>query len=115
MRDQGLVRVVTSRGLAAGIINCMIGAGIFAVPSELARSAGVYAPIAFAVCAIAMGSIALCWAEGGSRIPTSGGAYGYIEIAFGPCIGYIAGTLLWFSNALAAGGLSAALADVIAS
>ena len=115
MRDQGLVRVVNSRGLAANIINCMIGAGIFAVPAELAASAGVYAPIAFIVCAIAMGAVTLCWAEGGSRVPTSGGAYGYIEIAFGPCVGYIAGTTLWFSNALASGGLAAALADIVAS
>ena len=60
MRDQGLVRVVTSRGLAASIINCLIGAGIFAVPSDLAASAGVYAPIAFVVCAIAIGSVAIC-------------------------------------------------------
>jgi amino acid transporter len=114
-RDTGLVRVVTSRGLAASLINCIIGAGIFAVPAELANSAGVYAPVAFVVCAIAIGSVAICWAEGGSRIPTSGGAYGYIETAFGPCIGYIAGTILWFSNALSSGGIAAALADVIAS
>ena len=114
-RDTGLVRVVTSRGLAASLINCIIGAGIFAVPAELANSAGVYAPVAFVVCAIAIGSVAICWAEGGSRIPTSGGAYGYIETAFGPCVGYIAGTILWFSNALSSGGIAAALADVIAS
>ncbi len=115
MRDQGLVRVVSARGLAAGLINCIIGAGIFAVPAELAASAGVYAPLAFVVCAIAMGSVAICWAEGGSRIPTSGGAYGYIETAFGPFVGYISGTILWFSNALSSGGLAAALADVVAS
>ena len=114
-RDTGLVRVVTSRGLAASLINCIIGAGIFAVPAELANSAGVYAPVAFIVCAVAIGSIAICWAEGGSRIPTSGGAYGYIETAFGPCAGYIAGTILWFSNALSSGGIAAALADIIAS
>jgi amino acid transporter len=52
--------------------------------------------IAFVVCAIAIGSVAICWAEGGSRIPTSGGPYGYIETAFGPLAGYIAGTILWF-------------------
>ena len=115
MRDQGLVRVVTSRGLAASIINCLIGAGIFAVPSDLAASAGVYAPIAFVVCAIAIGSVAICWAEGGSRIPTSGGPYGYIETAFGPLAGYIAGTILWFSNALGSAGIAAALANIVAT
>ncbi len=57
----------------------VVGAGIFAVPASLAASIGPYAPIAFVVCAIAIGSIAICFAEGGSRVPTSGGAYGYVE------------------------------------
>lgn len=114
-RDQGLVRAVGPWGLAASIVNMVVGAGIFAVPAALAASVGQYAPVAFLVCAIAVGSIALCFAEGGSRVPTSGGAYGYIETAFGPMAGYVAGTLLWFSDLLACGGIAAALGDVAAS
>jgi amino acid transporter len=74
---------------------------------------GPYAPLGFLICAIAIGSVAICFAEGGSRMPTSGGAYGYVEAAFGPLAGYIAGTLLWFGDALACGGVAAALADVV--
>jgi len=111
-RDAGLVRAVGTWGLAASIVNIVIGAGIFAVPSALAGSIGIYARLAFLVCAVAIGSIAICFAEGGSRMPTSGGAYGYIEAAFGPRTGYIAGTLLWFSDALGCGGVAAAFADV---
>ncbi len=114
-RDAGLVRAVGPWALAASIVNTIVGAGIFAVPAALAASVGPHAPIAFVVCAIAMGSIAICFAEGGSRVPTSGGAYGYIETAFGPRAAYIAGTLLWFSDLLACGGVAAALADVAAS
>lgn len=114
-RDKGLVRAVTSWGLAATIINTVIGAGIFAVPADLAKSVGVYAPFAFLICAVAIGAVAICWAEGGSRVPTSGGAYGYIETAFGPFVAYIAGTLLWFGNALGNGGVTAALAAIVAS
>ncbi len=114
-RDTGLVRAVGPWSLAAGIVNIIVGAGIFAVPGVLAKSVGVYAPLAFLVCAAAIGAIALCFAEAGSRVPTSGGAYGYIEAAFGPFTGYVAGTLLCFSNVLACGGVVAALADVIAS
>ena len=114
-RDEGLVRAVGTWGLTASIVNIVIGAGIFAVPGALAGAMGSYAPLAFLVCGIAIGSIAICFAEGGSRMPTSGGAYGYIEAAFGPRTGYIAGTLLWFSDALACGSVSAALADVGAS
>ena len=114
-RDAGLVRSVGTWGLAASIFNIVVGAGIFAVPAALAASLGPYAPAAFLVCAIAIGSVAICFAEGGSRIPTSGGAYGYIEAAFGPLVGYVAGTLFWFADALACGGIAAAFADVVAS
>jgi amino acid transporter len=101
--------------LAASIVNVVVGAGIFAVPAALAASIGPYAPIAFLVCAIAVGSIAICFAEGGSRVATSGGAYGCVEAAFGPLAGYVAGTMLWFSDLLACGGVAAALAAVAAS
>jgi APA family basic amino acid/polyamine antiporter len=114
-RDEGLVRAVGPWGLAASIVNMVVGAGIFAVPASLAASVGPYAPIAFVVCAIAIGSIAICFAEGGSRVPTSGGAYGYVEVAFGPLVAYATGTLLWFSDLLACGGVAAALSDVVSS
>ncbi len=109
------MRAVGPWGLAANIINIVVGASIFAVPAALAASVGVLAPLAFLGCAVAIGAVAICFAEGGSRVPTSGGAYGYIEAAFGPLCGYIAGTLLWFSSALASGGIAAALADTAVS
>jgi amino acid transporter len=114
-RDAGLVRAMGQWGLAANLVSTIIGAGIFAVPGALAASIGPYAPLAFLVCGIAIASIAVCLAEGGSRIPTSGGIYGYIDAAFGPLAGYIAGTLLWLSDVLACGGIAAALADACVS
>ena len=92
-----------------------MGAGIFAVPAALAANVGPYAPLAFLVCAGVITSVAICFAEGGSRLPTSGGAYGYVNAAFGPFTGYVAGTTLWFSNTLACGGIAAALADLAGS
>jgi APA family basic amino acid/polyamine antiporter len=114
-RDAGLVRAVGPWALAASIINMIVGAGIFAVPGALAASIGPYAPLAFLVCAVAVGAVAICFAEGGSRVPTSGGAYGYIEASFGPLAGYVAGTLLWLGDVLACGGVAAALADAAVS
>jgi APA family basic amino acid/polyamine antiporter len=112
-RDAGLLRTVGTWGFAASTINAVIGASIFVVPATLAASLGYFAPIAVLACAIAIGSIAICFAEGGSRVPTSGGAYGYIEAAFGPMAGYVSGTALWFSNLLASSGIAAALADTV--
>jgi len=114
-RDSGLVRAVGPWGLAANTLCMIIGAGIFAVPGALAACMGPYAPLAFVVCGVGIGAVALCWAEGGSRMPTSGGAYGYIEAAFGPLTGYVAGTLLWVGDVLASGAVAAALADAAAS
>jgi len=115
LRDTGLVRALGTWGLAANIVNIVIGAGIFALPSALAAALGPYAPLAILACAVAVGAVAICFAEGGSRIPTSGGVYGCIEAALGPLAGYVAGTVLWVSDALACGGVAAALADVAAS
>ncbi|HEY3783780.1 MAG TPA: amino acid permease [Steroidobacteraceae bacterium] len=114
-RDVGLVRAVGPWGLSASIISMMIGAGIFAVPSGLAASLGSYAPLAFIACSLGIGAVGICCAEGGSRIPTSGGIYGYIEASLGPLAGYISGTLLWVGDVLAVGGVAAALGDVAAS
>ena len=114
-RDAGLVRAVGPLGLAASTVSMMIGAGIFAVPGALATSLGPYAPLAFLACAVGIGAVAICCAEGGSRMPTSGGIYGYIEAAMGPLPGYVAGTLLWVGDILAVASVAAALADVAAS
>ena len=91
-RDAGLIRSVGPWGLAASIVSMVVGASIFVVPAALAANVGPYAPLAILGCAIAVGCVAICFAEGGSRIPSSGGAYGYIEAAFGPLAGYAAGT-----------------------
>src|SRR6266404_3626710 len=84
-------------------------------PWALAACVGPYAPFAFLACGFAVGAVAICFAEGGSRVPTSGGVYGVIQAAFGPLAGYVSGTLLWVCCVLACGAVTAALADVIAS
>jgi amino acid transporter len=114
-RDAGLVRALGPWPLAASIVSMIVGAGIFAVPGPLAASVGPYAPLAFLACGVGIGSVAICFAEGGSRNPTSGGVYGYIETTFGPLVGYVTGMLLWIGCVLACGGVAAALADIAAS
>ena len=66
--------------------------------------------------AIVIGSVAVCFAEGGSRLATSGGPYGYIEFALGPLAGFVAGNLLWLGDVLACGderGLRSPLCDAV--
>src|SRR5262245_10471724 len=113
-RDRGLVQVVGPLGLAANVINIVIGAGIFVLPATIASVIGPAAPLVYVASAIAMGAIALCFAEAGSRVPTSGGPYGYAEAAFGPLVGFVMGGFVGLSAVLAAAGIAAALMDVLA-
>jgi len=114
-RDAGLIRAMGPWAVAAGAISMIVGAGIFAVPAALAASIGWYAPFAFLACGFAVGAVAICFAEGCSRLPTSGGIYGLIAATFGPLAAFVAGSLLWVACVLACGGVAAALADVVCS
>jgi amino acid transporter len=93
--EAALVRAIGVRGLAAGIFNVTIGGGIFVLPAIVAGDLGAAAPIAYVVCAVAMGLIVVCFAEAGSRVSLTGGPYAYVEVAFGPFVGFLAGVLLW--------------------
>jgi amino acid transporter len=112
-RDHGLVRGIGAMGMAANIVNGVVGAGIFTLPAAVALSAGAAAPAAYIICALVMAAVVVCFAEAGSRVPTSGGVYGTAEAAFGPATAFVAGMLLLVSDVLASGGIAAALADMI--
>lgn len=114
-RDQGLIRALGPWSLAAGIFSMIVGAGIFTTPAALAQALGGWAPLAILGCALAVGAVAICCAEGGSRIPTSGGIYGYVEVAYGPLAGFLCGMLLLVGDVLACGGVAAALGSIIAT
>ena len=93
--EASLVRSIGTFGLAASIVNVTIGGGIFRLPADMAATLGPTAPIAYLLCAVAMGLIVLCMAEAGSRVSLTGGPYAYVEVAFGPFLGFLAGFLLW--------------------
>jgi APA family basic amino acid/polyamine antiporter len=114
-RDDGLIRGIGTAGLTANIVNGVVGAGIFTLPAAVALAAGALAPLAYLLCAVIMAGVVICFAEAGSRVPTSGGAYGTVEAAFGPAAGFVTGMLLIVSDVLASGGLASALADMLGS
>jgi basic amino acid/polyamine antiporter, APA family len=93
--ESSLRRSIGTLALAASIVNITIGAGIFRLPADMAATLGATAPLAYLLCAIAMGLIVLCMAEAGSRVSLTGGPYAYAEVAFGPFVGFLAGFLLW--------------------
>lgn len=114
--SEGLTRAIGTRGLALNIVNLVVGGGIFVLPGVLAAGLGPAAVIAYAVCAVAVALVFLCFAEAGSRVSRSGGAYAYIETAFGPFAGYISSLLLWFGwDVLSEAAISVALVDTVAA
>jgi amino acid transporter len=112
-RDDGLRRSIGPWALAAAIVNGVVGAGIFSLPASMAAAAGGLAPLAYLLCALAMGMVVICFAEAGSRMPTSGGVYGYVTDAFGPLAGFLCGIMTWTASVLACGGIASAFAATL--
>ena len=110
-----LLRAVGVWALAASIFNLTVGGGIFRLPSSVAGMLGAAAPLAYLVCAVAMGLIVLCFAEAGSRISRTGGPYAYVEVVFGPFVGFLAGVLLWLSGTMAMASVATAFASTLAA
>ena len=103
--ERQLVRAVGVIALAAGIVNVTIGGGIFRLPAGAAGALGTAAPFAYLACAVVMALVVLCFAEAGSRVSLTGGLYAYVEVAFGPFVGFLTGVMLY-------GGITAAFSAV---
>ena len=112
--ERGLVRAIGVRGLTASIVNVTIGAGIFVLPALVARDLGSAAPLAYLACSVAMTFIVASFAMAGSRVSLTGGIYAYVEVAFGPLIGFLTGFLVWLACLLAAASVASALAASVA-
>ncbi len=108
---EGLKRVVGVSGLALGIVNGIIGAGIFALPAMVGIAMGAFGIFNYIFCGIMLAAIMLCYAEAGSRVTCSGGSYAYVEAAFGSFPGFIINWLFFFGWGILG---SAALMNIIA-
>lgn len=95
---EGLIRGIRRWDFVALVINAIIGAGIFGLPSKVFGSLGSYSLLAFAVCALVVTLIILCFAEVGSRFDATGGPYLYAREAFGSIVGFEVGWLLWLAR-----------------
>ncbi|HFI0861246.1 TPA: amino acid permease [Streptococcus suis] len=100
-------------------IGSMVGTGIFTVTGlAAAQYAGPALIISIVIAAISVGLTALFYAEFASRIPTNGGAYGYLYTVFGEFPAWIAGwlTIMEFLTAVSsvASGWGAYLKGLLA-
>jgi len=111
--ERGLTRAIGVWGLAAAIFNTTVGGGIFRLPGSVTELIGPSAPFVYVICAVAMGLIALCFAEAGSRVSMTGGPYAYVELVCGPYAGFMSGVLLWLLGTTAVASVSSAYAGFI--
>jgi APA family basic amino acid/polyamine antiporter len=99
--DADLVRGIRRWDLVAIVINGIIGAGIFGLPSKVYSLIGTYSLIAFVVCALVVALIILCFAEVSSRFDETGGPYLYAREAFQPAVAFEIGWLIWLARVTA--------------
>ncbi|HEV8591249.1 MAG TPA: APC family permease [Pyrinomonadaceae bacterium] len=95
MNEPKLVRGIGRWDFTAIVINTIIGAGIFGLPSKVYAQIGSYSLIAFVACALIIGLVTVCYAEVSSRFSATGGPYLYAKEAFGPVVGFEVGWLYW--------------------
>jgi APA family basic amino acid/polyamine antiporter len=109
--NEGLRREIGVWGLVANSINIIVGAGIFILPVIIAERLGTESIWAYLICGLLMILIMLCFVEAGTNIIRTGGAYSYIEDAFGKYAGFLTTNVFIFgaavmANAAVANGLA---------
>jgi len=102
----GLVRTIGRWSLAALMLNTMIGASIFGVPSLIAGYLGKYSQIGYLAAFAGVAVIAACLAEVASYFQEAGGPYLYTREAFGSFAAIQIGWLTWFSRVTACSGVA---------
>lgn len=75
----------------------MLPSGLFVLPGLAAAKTGPSIWLAYLLAGFCVLPAAISQAELATALPTSGGAYVYIERAFGPILGTISGLGLWIS------------------
>ena len=93
-----LVRGIGFFGIAILVLNAMIGAGIFALPTSVAATAGDSSPWLFLIVGLLVITVVLTFAELSSYFQRSGGPVLYTTTAFGPLVGFSTGWMLYVSR-----------------
>ncbi len=95
------------------VVNGMVGAGIFGLPSGAAKLAGEFSPVVFVLCALLILPVLLCFAELASYFRSTGGPVRYATEAFGPFLGFQAGWIFYVARAIAFSANSVLMVDSI--
>jgi len=92
------VRAIGRWSLVALTINCILGSGIFGLPSQIAHLLGRRSPWVVLLAGGAMAVVVLCYAEVSSQFSQTGGTYIYCREAFGRFAGLQVGWMMMLSR-----------------
>lgn len=84
------------------MVNCIIGSGIFGLPSTISGLLGNASPWAWVFAAAGTALVMACFAEVSSRFDQTGGIYLYTRTAFGRTTGIAVAWLGWLTRLTAA-------------
>ena len=112
-RQEQLPRSLGAWAIWLLVVNGMIGAGIFGLPSGAVAAAGAFSPVVYLLCALLILPVLLCFAELASYFRNTGGPIRYATEAFGPFLGFQAGWLFYVARAIAFSANSVLLVDSI--
>jgi len=112
--EEKLPRNLGLWGIWMLVVNGLIGAGIFGLPSGAAALAGEYSVLVYVFCALLILPIILCFAELGSYFRGTGGPIRYGTLAFGPFIGFQGGWLYYLARLISFSANTVLLTDSIA-
>lgn len=99
--DEPLSRQFSVVALWLLVINGIIGAGIFGIPSRAAELLGDYSPLGFLLCGLLMTPIMLCFGEVSSYFRGTGGPILYTGTAFGRMVGFQTGWTFYVARMMA--------------
>ena len=112
--EEKLPRNLGLWGIWMLVVNGLIGAGIFGLPSGAAALAGEYSVLVYAFCGLLILPIILCFAELGSYFRGTGGPIRYGTLAFGPFVGFQGGWLYYLARLISFSANTVLLTDSIA-
>ncbi|HSR49704.1 MAG TPA: APC family permease [Acidobacteriota bacterium] len=113
MQTEGLIRAIGVFGAGLIVLNSMIGAGIYALPSALAPL-GRWGPWMFIAAGLAMATVVITFARLASYFERTGGPVLYTYEAFGPFVCFQTGWLLYLGRVTAMAANTSLLVDYAA-
>ncbi len=113
LENEKLPRQLGVWGIWLLVVNGLIGAGIFGLPSGASALAGDYSVWIYVICATLMLPVILSFAEAGSYFRGTGGPVRYGTEAFGPFIGFQAGWLYYMARLISFSANSVLLVESI--